>query len=71
MSSSSAADDASLYMFSPCGLFPAPLGRHAKSAAVSKAKARFKFLGKLLAKAVMDSRMVSFVFKGSTLQIAY
>lgn len=51
-------DDGALYIFSPCGLFPAPLGRHTKSSTLSKVKAKFKFLGKLLAKAVMDSRMV-------------
>ena len=48
-----------LYMFSPCGLFPAPLGRHVKSATLTKIKSKFKLLGKLMAKAVMDSRMVS------------
>ncbi|ELU17507.1 hypothetical protein CAPTEDRAFT_164474 [Capitella teleta] len=52
------ADDSALYMFSSSGLFPAPLGRHAKSSTVSKTKSKFKFLGKLLAKAVMDSRML-------------
>ena len=41
----SSVDDSAMYIFS--------------SLAVSKAKSRFKFLGKLLAKAVMDSRMVN------------
>ena len=58
----SAADDAlQRYAFSSCGLFPAPLGRHAKTAAVNKVKAKFKFMGKFMAKAIMDFRVVSVV----------
>ena len=53
------SDDPTLYMFSPCGLFPAPLGRHTKASVVNKVKAKFKFLGKFMAKALMDSRMVN------------
>ena len=56
-----AADDAQRYAFSSCGLFPAPLGRHAKTAAVNKVKAKFKFMGKFMAKAIMDFRVVSAV----------
>ncbi|XP_071085244.1 E3 ubiquitin-protein ligase TRIP12-like isoform X2 [Haliotis cracherodii] len=46
------------YMHSSCGLFPAPLARNTKAAAVNKVKSKYKFLGKFLAKALMDSRMV-------------
>lgn len=50
------------YVFSANGLFPLPLSRSAKLSNISKAKSKFKFLGKLMAKAVMDSRMVSELF---------
>lgn len=40
------------------GLYPLPLARNAKSSVVSKVKAKFKFIGKLLAKALMDSRIL-------------
>ena len=40
------------------GLFPLPLGKAAKLSQISKLKSKFKFLGKFMAKAVMDSRMV-------------
>lgn len=46
------------YITAPCGLFPAPLARNTKAAVVNKIKAKFKFLGKFLAKALMDSRMI-------------
>ena len=48
------------YTSSPCGLFPVPLHRGSKAAQVNKVKAKFKFLGKFMAKALMDSRMVIF-----------
>lgn len=54
----SGGDELVEYRFSPCGLFPTPLGRHTKAATVNKVKAKFKFLGKFMAKALMDSRMV-------------
>lgn len=47
------------YMYSSNGLFPAPLARNAKIGNVSKIRNRFKLLGKFMAKALMDSRMVS------------
>lgn len=50
------------YSFSRCGLFPSPLGRSCKAGHVSKIRAKFKFLGKFMAKALMDSRMVSGLF---------
>ncbi|XP_050045361.1 E3 ubiquitin-protein ligase TRIP12 isoform X2 [Dermacentor andersoni] len=46
------------YVHSPCGLFPLPLGRNAKVGHVSKVRSRFKLLGKFVAKALMDSRML-------------
>lgn len=46
------------YVHSPCGLFPLPLGRGAKVGHVSKVRSRFKLLGKFVAKALMDSRML-------------
>lgn len=46
------------FIYSPVGLFPSPLGRTAKSSQVAKVKSKFRFIGKFMAKAVMDSRMV-------------
>ncbi|XP_039296101.1 E3 ubiquitin-protein ligase TRIP12 isoform X2 [Nilaparvata lugens] len=46
------------HVFSPCGLFPAPLGRTTKVSHLVKIRSKFRFLGKLMAKAVMDSRML-------------
>lgn len=40
------------------GLYPIPLARNAKSGLVTKIKSKFKFMGKLLAKALMDSRIL-------------
>lgn len=50
------------YIHSPVGLFPTPLPRTAKSSSVAKVKSKFRFLGKLMAKAVMDSRMLDLPF---------
>jgi len=52
-------DDGHAYMFNAVGLFPAPLARNAKMSHVNKIKSKFRFLGKFMAKALMDSRMVS------------
>ncbi|KAK4337072.1 hypothetical protein RND71_043702 [Anisodus tanguticus] len=46
------------YVFNPSGLFPIPIGKSTKSTAVSKLKSRFKLLGKFMAKALYDSRMI-------------
>lgn len=46
------------YVFSNSGLFPSPIGRSTKLSIVNKQKSRFKLLGKFMAKALMDSRMV-------------
>lgn len=50
------------YVTSTNGLFPSPLGKSAKLSQISRIKTKFRFLGKFMAKAVMDSRMVSFFF---------
>ena len=49
------------FIFNPSGLFPVPLGKSTKSSQVTKVKNRFKLLGKFMAKALYDSRMVSFL----------
>ncbi|CAK1548387.1 unnamed protein product [Leptosia nina] len=53
----SPAPDAT-YVTWPCGLFPQAIGRNARASHLSRVKAKFRFLGKFMAKAVMDSRMV-------------
>ncbi|KAJ8973590.1 hypothetical protein NQ317_010027 [Molorchus minor] len=50
------------YVHSPIGLFPAPLPRGAKVNQVTKVKSKFRFMGKFMAKAVMDSRMLDLPF---------
>lgn len=49
----------STHAFSPTGLFPGPLGRNTKVSQTVRVRSKFRFLGKFMAKAVMDSRMVS------------
>lgn len=46
------------YVNAPLGLFPLSLSKTAKTSQISRQKFKFKFLGKFMAKAVMDSRMV-------------
>ena len=46
------------YIYSPNGLFPAPISRNTKMSSISKCRQKFKLLGKFIAKALMDSRMV-------------
>ncbi|KAG8199196.1 hypothetical protein JTE90_016022 [Oedothorax gibbosus] len=46
------------YMFCPLGLFPMPLARSAKLGVVTRIRQKFKLLGKFLAKALMDSRVL-------------
>lgn len=48
------------YVQAPFGLFPMPMGHTAKMSTITRTKAKFKFLGKFMAKAIMDSRMVSY-----------
>ncbi|XP_052567078.1 E3 ubiquitin-protein ligase TRIP12 [Culex pipiens pallens] len=54
----SAGAGAALYVNAPHGLFPIPLSKTAKTSQISRLKYKFKFLGKFMAKAVMDSRML-------------
>ncbi|RWS30969.1 E3 ubiquitin-protein ligase TRIP12-like isoform X1 [Leptotrombidium deliense] len=46
------------YVYSSSGLFPAPLGKGTKANVLSKMRNRYKLLGKFMAKALVDSRMV-------------
>ncbi|XP_076844907.1 E3 ubiquitin-protein ligase TRIP12 isoform X2 [Brachyhypopomus gauderio] len=46
------------YMFSSRGLFAIPFGRSTKPAHIAKIKMKFRFLGKLMAKAIMDFRLL-------------
>ncbi|KAL9895091.1 E3 ubiquitin-protein ligase ctrip isoform 1-T9 [Glossina fuscipes fuscipes] len=50
------------YVNSIYGLFPLPIGKSSKLPQVSRVKSKFKFLGKFMAKAVMDSRMLDLPF---------
>ncbi|XP_025829823.1 E3 ubiquitin-protein ligase TRIP12 isoform X2 [Agrilus planipennis] len=50
------------YVHAAAGLFPLPLGKGAKMGQISKSKSKFRFLGKFMAKAVMDSRMLDLPF---------
>ncbi|KQK81209.1 thyroid hormone receptor interactor 12 [Amazona aestiva] len=46
------------YIHNLQGLFALPFGRTAKPAHIAKVKMKFRFLGKLMAKAIMDFRLV-------------
>lgn len=46
------------YVNASQGLYPMPVPRNMKSAQMTKLRAKFRFLGKFMAKAVMDSRML-------------
>lgn len=54
-------DDVS-YVYSPNGLYPAPISRNAKTATVTKLCSKFQFLGKFLARAIMDFRILDIPF---------
>lgn len=54
--------DESEYVHSVGGLFPAPIPKTAKLSQLTKLKSKFRFIGKFMAKAVMDSRMVGYIF---------
>uniref|UniRef100_T1IVF8 E3 ubiquitin-protein ligase n=1 Tax=Strigamia maritima TaxID=126957 RepID=T1IVF8_STRMM len=51
-------DNGGEYTFGANGLFPAPLARNTKVSYVTKIRNKFKFVGKFMAKALMDSRML-------------
>ena len=59
------------YVDTRSGLYPAPLGRNAKANLVTKVRQKFKFLGKFMAKALMDSRMVIELIFHSHLQLLF
>lgn len=46
------------YVYTSEGLYPNPLPRTTKLPHQVKIKSKFKFLGKFMAKAIMDSRLV-------------
>ena len=56
------ADPCIEYVHSDTGLYPLPLARNAKSSHRTKMKNKFQFLGKFIAKAVLDNRMVDLPF---------
>ncbi|XP_045472150.1 E3 ubiquitin-protein ligase TRIP12 isoform X2 [Harmonia axyridis] len=53
------------YVHNQDGLFPAPIAKSAKVGQVTKLKTKFRFMGKFMAKAVMDSRMLDLPFSVS------
>lgn len=52
----------SKYTFSRDGLFPAAIPKNTKASQLAKIKSRFRFLGKFVGKACMDSRMADLPF---------
>lgn len=50
------------YVNSPHGLFPTPIPWNTKVSHLAKLKTKFKFLGKFMAKAIYDSRMLDLPF---------
>lgn len=50
------------YVNSPHGLFPIPLARTVKQTNMHRVKNKFRFLGKFMAKAIMDSRLLDMSF---------
>jgi E3 ubiquitin-protein ligase TRIP12 len=50
------------YVFTPAGLYPLPMARNAKSSHKNKIKTKYNFVGKFIAKAVLDNRMVDLPF---------
>ncbi|XP_077987999.1 E3 ubiquitin-protein ligase TRIP12-like isoform X2 [Glandiceps talaboti] len=47
-----------MYIHTPTGLFPSPLAKSPKVGHLAKVKNKFKFIGRFVAKALMDSRMI-------------
>lgn len=46
------------YIYSPSGLFPAPIPQNLKSQSLRRIKSKFSFLGKFMARALTDSRIL-------------
>lgn len=61
------SQEATKYMFSSRGLFAVPFGRSTKPAHIAKIKMKFRFLGKLMAKAIMDFRLVRLLLHSNVL----
>ena len=49
------------YVYSDTGLYPLPIARNCKSSHKTKVKNKFQFLGKFMAKAVLDNRSVRMI----------
>lgn len=62
MDSDESNDDCIEYVYSGTGLFPMPLARNAKTSHKNRIRNKFQFLGKFIAKAVLDNRMVDLPF---------
>ena len=50
------------YVHSDSGLYPLPIPKNCKSSHRTKVKNKFQFLGKFMAKAVLDNRMMALPF---------
>ncbi|XP_041119244.1 E3 ubiquitin-protein ligase TRIP12 isoform X3 [Polyodon spathula] len=58
LSNPKGSQEGTKYVFSSQGLFAVPFGRTTKPAHIAKIKMKFRFLGKLMAKAIMDFRLL-------------
>ncbi|XP_066565746.1 E3 ubiquitin-protein ligase TRIP12 isoform X1 [Amia ocellicauda] len=58
LSNPKGSQEGTKYIFSSRGLFAVPFGRTTKPAHIAKVKMKFRFLGKLMAKAIMDFRLL-------------
>ncbi|KAK2490662.1 hypothetical protein MC885_012008 [Smutsia gigantea] len=58
LSNPKGSQEGTKYIQNPQGLFALPFGRTAKPAHIAKVKMKLRFLGKLMAKAIMDFRLV-------------
>ncbi|XP_069474403.1 E3 ubiquitin-protein ligase TRIP12 isoform X5 [Ambystoma mexicanum] len=58
LSNPKGSQEGTKYVHNIQGLFALPFGRTAKPAHIAKVKMKFRFLGKLMAKAIMDFRLV-------------
>lgn len=56
------AEECIEYVYSSTGLYPAPLARNIKSSHKTRIRNKFQFLGKFIAKAVLDNRMIDLPF---------
>ena len=61
-STTASASHVTNYVHNKSGLFPLPCSRSVKAGPLAKIRSKFRFLGKFIAKAIMDSRMVTLPF---------